>query len=489
MNASKTQPDGFVVLEMSGTAGLLRNDSKINGTAWNKISPECNDVSGEDASKMSAIRQLWNGFVENATLHGLSYVVTGKSRLRRILWAVFLLMAIAFFSYQSISMLKKYFSFPNTTKVSLKYDSMPDFPAVTICNFNKYRSSVVKNLTSLGLGRATYENVDFSTLTNLTQFLFDAGHQINDTMHSCLWNGKQTCDYRNFTPVLTSMGLCHTFNSGKDGQNVLKVNEAGADSGLSLILNVQQYEYFGIQAISAGLKIRVHRQNTLPIVGRLGFSVGPGTSVFAGIRKKRVINLPKPYESNCYDGKMDAITDHTTYTISSCLSLCEARSLIKECGCRNMEMSGLNGTRPCKTKKELTCLLKAQANFQTLKKNQCDCPVPCGAISYEPYLSYAAFPSEGYLSRYFKAGENNTYWTSEKIKQTQQWLRQNFLELRVYFQDLNYQVIEETPAYELASLLGEIGGQVGLCVGASLLTVLEFCDVILGIVRIQMGLR
>ena len=214
MNASKTQPDGFVVLEMSGTAGLLRNGSKINGTAWNKINPEGNDVSGEDASKTSAIRQLWNGFVENTTLHGLSYVVTGKSRIRRILWAVFLLTAIAFFSYQSISMLKKYFSFPNTTKVSLKYDSMPDFPAVTICNFNKYRSSVVKNLTSLGLGGATYENVDFSTLTNLTQFLFDAGHQINDTMHSCRWNGKQTCDYRNFTPVLTSMGLCHTFNSG-----------------------------------------------------------------------------------------------------------------------------------------------------------------------------------------------------------------------------------------------------------------------------------
>ena len=215
MNASKTQPDGSVVLEMSGTEGLPPNfDSKRNGKARNKIDPECNDVSGEDASKTSAIRQLWNGFVENATLHGLSHVVTGKSRIRRILWAVFVLTAIAFFSYQSISMLKKYFSFPNTTKVSLKYDSMPDFPAVTICNFNKYRSSVVKNLTSLGLGGATYENVDFSTLTNETQFLFDAGHQINDTMYSCLWGSKQTCDYRNFTPVLTNMGLCHTFNSG-----------------------------------------------------------------------------------------------------------------------------------------------------------------------------------------------------------------------------------------------------------------------------------
>ena len=90
-------------------------------------------------------------------------------------------------------------------------------------------------------------------------------------------------------------GLSDWFSdfSGKDGQSVLKVNEAGADSGLSLILNVQQYEYFGIQAISAGLKIRVHRQNTLPIVGRLGFSAGPGTSVFAGIRKKRVSYIRK----------------------------------------------------------------------------------------------------------------------------------------------------------------------------------------------------
>ena len=68
-------------------------------------------------------------------------------------------------------------------------------------------------------------------------------------------------------------------------------------------------------------------------------------------------------------------------------------------------------------------LFHIPANFRTLKKNQCDCPVPCDAISYEPYLSYAAFPSEGYLSRFFKAGENNTYWTPEKIKQTQEWLR------------------------------------------------------------------
>lgn len=35
----------------------------------------------------------------------------------------------------------------------------------------------------------------------------------------------------------------------------------------------------------------------------------------------------------------------------------------------------------------------------------------------------------------------------------------------------------------------EIGGQVGLCVGASLLTVLEFCDVMLAIIGIRLGFR
>lgn len=68
-------------------------------------------------------------------------------------------------------------------------------------------------------------------------------------------------------------------------------------------------------------------------------------------------------------------------------------------------------------------------------------------------------------------------------------MSQNELELRVYFQELNYQVIKEIPAYNYESLLGEIGGQVGLCVGASLLTVLEFFDLIIAIVGIRLGFR
>ena len=38
------------------------------------------------------------------------------------------------------------------------------------------------------------------------------------------------------------------------------------------------------------------------------------------------------------------------------------------------------------------------------------------------------------------------------------------------------------------TVIGEIGGQIGLCIGASLLTLLEFCDLIITVLKIRFGL-
>ena len=55
--------------------------------------------------------------------------------------------------------------------------------------------------------------------------------------------------------------------------------------GLRLVLNVEQYEYYGLATKRAGLKVLIHDQETPPMVEQLGFSVGPGTSTFAAISK------------------------------------------------------------------------------------------------------------------------------------------------------------------------------------------------------------
>lgn len=192
----------------------------------NKVEPESRETASRDPTTSVAITKTWRVFVGSSTLHGLQYVFTSRTLVRRILWALFLVAAIVWFSFQSSKLLRKYFSHPVTTKVSLVYEGSPEFPAVSICNFNRFKRSVImaKGYDQLlnqyerkvfGLNTENY-TVDFGEHHNFnfTEFDWLAGHQINDTLQGCVWSGT-FCDYRNFTPVLTSMGLCHTFNSGR----------------------------------------------------------------------------------------------------------------------------------------------------------------------------------------------------------------------------------------------------------------------------------
>ena len=110
----------------------------------NKVAAEGNEAESPTPSRSVAIKQKWHAFVESSTLHGLQHVFTSQTPLRRIIWALFLLSGIGWFSFQSSKLLTKYYSYPVTTKVTLVYEDAPEFPAVTICNFNMFRASAVK---------------------------------------------------------------------------------------------------------------------------------------------------------------------------------------------------------------------------------------------------------------------------------------------------------------------------------------------------------
>uniref|UniRef100_A0A1I7ZP24 Amiloride-sensitive sodium channel subunit alpha n=1 Tax=Steinernema glaseri TaxID=37863 RepID=A0A1I7ZP24_9BILA len=57
--------------------------------------------------------------------------------------------------------------------------------------------------------------------------------------------------------------------------------------------------------------------------------------------------------------------------------------------------------------------------------------------------------------------------------------RTNVVKLEVYFEELNYQSIMETPAMDIFDLLSNIGGTLGLYVGMSFLTLGEFFELFL----------
>ena len=54
--------------------------------------------------------------------------------------------------------------------------------------------------------------------------------------------------------------------------------------------------------------------------------------------------------------------------------------------------------------------------------------------------------------------------------------RNNFIQIDIFYEELSYEEIEQNIAFEFLSLLSEIGGFLGLLLGASILTVCELVD-------------
>lgn len=188
--------------------------------------PGANVLSNQQAMKTAAMKTKWNHFIENSTLHGMQYVFNGQSKGRSIIWAVFLLGGMAYFSFQCSQLLTIYFRYPITTKQTLEYEQSPKFPAVTLCNFNRIRRSRTrkfkeelinwvfgeKGLELKGTNISTINWSDYKNVS-LEDVYYDAGHQIGAMLGGCVWSGRKCKDY-NFTRILTTMGLCYTFNSG-----------------------------------------------------------------------------------------------------------------------------------------------------------------------------------------------------------------------------------------------------------------------------------
>ena len=56
------------------------------------------------------------------------------------------------------------------------------------------------------------------------------------------------------------------------------------------------------------------------------------------------------------------------------------------------------------------------------------------------------------------------------------YFRKNFVQVDIFYQELSFKEIEQNIAFEFLSLLSEIGGFLGLLLGASILTVCELVD-------------
>ncbi len=65
----------------------------------------------------------------------------------------------------------------------------------------------------------------------------------------------------------------------------------GSRFGLSLTLNIEQYEYMLGPQSDAGIKVFLHSKEELPQVRDLGFAIPPGTHALVGARLNEVSDI------------------------------------------------------------------------------------------------------------------------------------------------------------------------------------------------------
>ena len=118
---------------------------------------------------------------------------------------------------------------------------------------------------------------------------------------------------------------------------------------------------------------------------------------------------------------------------------------------------------PCTLEESYFCMdSKYNEYFQ-----HCNCLRPCTQTTYAMKLSSLQLPSPMVVKHAEK--RNFTYQTKEDIQR-------NMIHMNVYFSSLQYTKTEQVPTFTLDELVANLGGLLGLLLGASILTMIELFE-------------
>ncbi|XP_064361609.1 acid-sensing ion channel 3 isoform X3 [Dromaius novaehollandiae] len=494
---------------------------------------------GSEGSGEAEAPSSLQAFANSSSLHGISHIFAyGAVSLRRVLWSLFFLGSLGLLLLVCAERVAYFLTYPHVTKLDEVAVPNLTFPAITICNLNEFRFSKITRNDMYHVGellallndryeisnpqlaepdvlaalrdKANFKNFKAKPFS-MAEFYNRTGHDLADMLLQCSFRGAN-CTARNFTvrelrpgrlppapgtpsatcrcrgrdcgpenctAIFTRLGKCYTFNSGEPGTELLTTLQGGAGNGLELMLNIQQEEYLPVwgdtdeTSYEAGVKVQIHSQEEPPFIDQLGFGVAPGFQTFVSCQQQRpaarqLVYLPPPW-GDCKATPIES-DFFTNYSITACRLDCETRYLAENCNCRMVHMPG--NANVCTPEQYKECADPALDFLVKKDSEYCACRTPCDMVRYGKELSMVKIPSKA-----------SAKYLAKKFNKTEQYIAENVLVLDIFFEALNYETIEQKKAYEVAGLLGDIGGQMGLFIGASLLTILEIFDYLYEVFR------
>lgn len=451
---------------------------------------------------------MLNEFFRSSSFYILKRIGNSKTVTDRLFWFVIFIFGLIGCISQSVALLATYYSYPiliNTESVKPNYLA---FPAVTVCNLNNCRKqfqSCVKQKLSyqecLGMNETDESGVFHSYKSTLpdckeneeyvieyeryNSMRFDTilrrvfvsqsytsrikyGHQFEDLIKACTYN-EQNCAEGNFKRFVSEMyGNCYTFNFRN--QNLLST-VPGPANGLMLDLDIEVVKYFEFTD-SVGAVAEIHNPLSESSIDKKGIFLRPGYETHIAITQSAMSRLPSPYKDHCRKYKLGDSRE-------KCRDLCFHKVATSTCSCTVELYLGNSEFPRCDLTHNLTlcCLIMMDTKIE---KNSCDCPISCEDIVYNLKISPYPWPTKAHYKEMQKL---STTSNGSSIPLPLHKFRENSLRLRVYFDTFDFTLYKQYAVYQSSEIFSQVGGNMGLWLGLSIIFIFECLEKIITICR------
>jgi hypothetical protein len=403
----------------------------------------------------------------------------------------------AWFMIRSLS---DFFKNDVVTSVRVNYVNGFTFPVIGICNlnfFNQIGSEIISKSIGPTPEMITFYPFQFAFL-NLYKYdkdIFDFNPY--DTILNCSY-ATESCDFENDFEVYYDFqyGACFRYNSGKnmngDKVDQKKIFGGGSAQGLELEFFIGDVDKNNlIFSRDHGFNIFIQNQSGVESYYSDGINISPGTSNRIILSKHSWRKEPKPY-SDCtgdltsidsYSSQTykDSFSINKSYTYFDCFKLCQENYMKQKCNCTLLAQKNL---RTCYIDDkyfflDFNCTKMAFDEFakNPLLIKKCDCPVECEKTYFTYSMSSSQFPTLKYTSYLLQ----NDLIKRKYPNMTHEELKKNVARVQIFFDEMKETVIEESIKTELSDLISNLGGTLGLFLGLSFLSLIEFVEAILQI--------
>lgn len=439
------------------------------------------------------IKKILLELCKDTTCHAIPRIVKSERLFVKIVWSISFLMFLAWSFYSIVNSITDYLNYDYITNIRTIQQDKSEFPEITICNLDNFQTEKGREFLKNNLVFNEYEiqmqyDISIKIITLNNSYKQSLSLSLNESILRCYFNNMK-CNFEDFTWTFhKSFGNCFSFNKKLNEKNIKSQNYGGYKMGLRLDLFVGDTDTMPDFIFNSGYRIIIKNQST-------AFSAQEGFLIPAGLETnillmrvfKEMLELPfndcifENYNKiNRYANKLK----NKTYYQSECQSFFHQNEIAEKCNCYEKPFDDNINLPHCESVEQLKCVnqiweyIKEKGYINLYSKY---CPVECNIVTYPLTISTSSYLSNpNSMKKLF----NNTALSSKYSNDTLNYdkIKNKVLALNIYYDKLEYTLINQEPKFQILDLVSNIGGLLGLFLGVSLLSFLEIIEFTLEVV-------